>query len=237
MHRKIKKILSDIQLPDYVHSGAKGRSYKGNANVHLGNKYIVTMDIEKFFPSCSEKLVWEFFYHDMKMSSDVATTLSKVCCCDSHVPTGSPISLLLAYLINSSLFDSIHLDALKMGQKFSLYVDDMTFSTNDKKISRTYHLYINKLINQNGLRLKKSKVVYFHADKDKVITGCKIDIKDNSLKATDKLKKKLFAPMRNRKVTELTEKEARSMLGRVHSARYVEGDIFKELKEKVKKNI
>ena len=232
IHKKLKNILGDIKLPIYVHSGSKGRSYKGNAQAHVGNKYVTTMDIEKFFPSCLENLVWKFFKNKMNMAPDVAQTLSKICCYRGHIPTGSPISLMLAYLINAELFDSIHSEAEKIGQTFTLYVDDMTFSSNRKKIARTSHLHINKVINRNGLRLKKSKVVYFNADENKVITGCLVST-DGVLRATNKLKKKLFLPLKSRNISELTEKEIRSLYGRVHSVRFVEQGSLSDLKQKV----
>lgn len=126
------------------------------------------------------------------------------------------------------------MDAQRNGYTFTLYVDDMTFSTNNKKITRTYHLYLNKLIARNGLKLKKSKVHYFDADEDnKVITGCKIEVGQDKLKTSDKLKKKLFSPLKKKRPSDLTAKQARSTLGRVHSARFVEGDIFSDLKDKI----
>lgn len=236
IHKKLKRILSDIILPDYVYSGSRGRSYKGNAQAHVGNRRVATMDIQKFFPSCSEKIVWCFFYEKLSMAPDVARTLAKICCYNGHIPTGSPISLLLAYFANSELFNFIKQDADKLGYTFTLYVDDMTFSTNSKKISRTYHLYLNKLIAGNGLNLKKDKIVYFNADQDKLITGCKID-KNNIFGASDKLKKKLFKAVKDHKVKALSEKETRSALGRVHSIRFIEGDKLTNLKAQLEANL
>lgn len=236
LHKKLKRILSDIILPGYVHSGAKGRSYKGNAQAHIGNKYVATMDIQQFFPNCSEKIVWQFFYKKFNMSPDVARTLAKLCCYNGHIPTGSPISLLLAYFSNVDVFDFIKKDADDNGYTFTLYVDDMTFSTNSKKISRTYHLYLNKLISKNGLNLKKDKIIYFHSNQDKLITGCKLSC-NKTISASDKLKRKLFRPIKIKKMNQLNEKEIRSTIGRLNSIRYIEGDILKNLKDNLSTNL
>lgn len=236
IHKKIKFLFKNLILPDYVHSGVKGRGYKGNAQAHLGNKYAVTLDIQNFFPSCSEQLVWKFFYNKMKMAPDVARTLSKVCCYNGHIPTGSPISSLLAYLVNAGLFDQINENAISLGQTFSLYVDDMTFSTSSMRISKTYHLFIDKLLASNGLNLHKDKVKYFGSHQDKLITGCKVTTK-NQLRASDKLKKNIFKPLADKKVTQLTSEELRSTLGRINSASYIEGEVLVTLKEKVKKQL
>lgn len=232
IHKKLKNILNDLNLPEYVHSGSRGRSYKGNAQAHIDHKYVVTMDIEKFFPSCSEKLIWKFLTTKMNMAPDVARTLAKLCTYNGYIPTGSPISQLLAYLINAEMFDSIYNQAQMIGQTFTLYVDDMTFSSNSKKISRTYHLYINKIIHRNGLRLKKSKVHYFRADSDKIITGCVLRT-NGTLQATNKLKKKTFSNLKTKEISSMPKAELRSLYGRVNSVRFVEDDSLSNLKIKV----
>lgn len=41
------------------------------------------------------------------------------------------------------------------------------------------------------------------------------------------------SPLKKKRPSDLTAKQARSTLGRVHSARFVEGDIFSDLKDKI----
>lgn len=229
-HTILKSILSDLPLPDYVFSGRKGLSYKDNAEVHLPNSHVVTMDIEKFFPSCKYELIERFFKKHFQMPTDVSSILAKIVCYNGHIPTGSPISQLLAYWMNFELFEKLNNQALNSGYSFSLYVDDMTFSTNDQRIGRAFHVSINRLLKNNGLKLKRSKIVYFQKNKDKVITGCILKT-SKELSAPNKLKEKLFKSVK----TPLSLKtQSRSALGRLNSVRYIEGkkkfqDLYKTL--------
>ena len=56
---------------------------------------------------------------------------------------------------------------------------------------------------------KKSKVVYFNANEDKVITGCSAGA-EGVLRATNKLKKKLFSPLKNKEISDFSGKEIKS---------------------------
>ena len=95
VHVRIFKLLRRIELPDYLHSGFKGRSYITNAKAHLGTKKTYTLDIKKFYPSVSRSKVFAFFRETMKCSEDVAGILANISTCEGHIPTGSSLSQLL----------------------------------------------------------------------------------------------------------------------------------------------
>ena len=60
-HNRIFTLLSRIELPDYLHSGIKGRSYISNAKAHRGTPKTFTTDIAKFYPSVTKTKVAAFF--------------------------------------------------------------------------------------------------------------------------------------------------------------------------------
>jgi len=45
---RIASLLVRVAAPDYLHSGIKGRSNITNAEAHIGNHPVLTMDIRKF---------------------------------------------------------------------------------------------------------------------------------------------------------------------------------------------
>ncbi len=65
-----------------------------------------------------------------------------------------------------------------------------------------------------------------------MITGCSAGA-DGVLRATNKLKKKLFLPLKDKELSELTDKEIKSLYGRVHSMRFVEQKSLVDLKRKI----
>ena len=156
VHLRILSLLQNISIPDYLHSAVKKRSYISNAKVHLGAGQVATLDIKKFYPSISREMVVRFFHKSMECSRDVAATLADLTTCDGHVPTGSPLSPLLAFFACKEMFDKINSHAKNEGVKFTCYVDDLTFSGH--KINKTW-LYeqVKKIIRQYGMTYHKEK--------------------------------------------------------------------------------
>jgi hypothetical protein len=172
VHVHIFKLLRRIELPDYLHSGVTGRSYITNAKAHLGTQKTYTVDIKKFYPSVSRSMVYAFFRVIMKCSEDVAGILANITTCDGHIPTGSSLSQLLAYMACKNMFDEIHTASTDAGVLMTCYVDDLTFSGD--AITRAW-IYgtIKPIFSKYGLKSHKDK--FFGVGKPKEITGVIVD--------------------------------------------------------------
>ena len=97
VHGRIHDLLSRIELPAYVHSVRKGRSYITNARDHVGRGELVKIDVEKFYPSVKRAAVFGFFHEEMQCAGDVAGLLARLLTIDGHLPTGSKSSPILSY--------------------------------------------------------------------------------------------------------------------------------------------
>lgn len=62
VHNRLLVLLSRIQVPSYLHSGTKGRSYVTNAAVHLGSEQTYCVDIADFFSSTTWFHVYSCFF-------------------------------------------------------------------------------------------------------------------------------------------------------------------------------
>ena len=133
VHKRLLRLFGRVLPREYVHSATKKRSYKTNAEQHVGNQNVLKIDIKKFFPSVRFCFVHSFFANSLQCSPDIATILAKLCTVQTrkhgvHLPTGSCISPILSFLANRPLFDRIsHLCRLE-SCVFTLYVDDVTVS-------------------------------------------------------------------------------------------------------------
>jgi RNA-directed DNA polymerase len=133
VHKRLLRLFSRVLPRDYVHSATKKRSYKTNAEKHIGNQNVLKIDIKKFFPSVRFCFVHNFFVNAVKCSPDIATILAKLCTVQTrrhgvHLPTGSCLSPILSFLANRQLFDRIHQICMERDCTFTLYVDDVTVS-------------------------------------------------------------------------------------------------------------
>ena len=59
-------------------SGIKGRSAFGNAIYHINCKYMLKLDMSKFFPNTHRNNIYEFFKDKLKMSSDVSSICTDI---------------------------------------------------------------------------------------------------------------------------------------------------------------
>lgn len=172
VHVHIFKLLRRIELPVYLHSGISGRSYITNAKAHLGTSKTYTVDLKKFYPSVSRSMVYTFFRDTMKCSEDVAGILANISTCDGHIPTGSSLSQLLAYMACKNMFDEIHSACIEAGIVMTCYVDDLTFS-GDAVTRAWIYGSIKPIISRYGLKSHKDK--FFGVGQPKEITGVIVD--------------------------------------------------------------
>ncbi|EPA8175191.1 reverse transcriptase family protein [Yersinia enterocolitica] len=169
IHTRLASLLSRIATPDYLHSGKKAHSNVTNAKVHINSLNLLTTDVRAFFSSTTREMIFSFFYSVMKMSSDVADLLSHICTCHNHLPTGSRISMPLAYFSNSRMFNEIENLCEKLEIKMTVYVDDLTFS--GCKVNRLFTSTLKKIILKHGHVMHPKKTKLYGEDSPKLVTG------------------------------------------------------------------
>lgn len=229
---RIKNLLMKCDIPYYVFSGIKGKSYYDNAAIHKESKYMYKTDISAFFPNISRDLVYNFFRFDLNTSSDVAKILTDICTVDissalktdevvssfvkkkkirkhNHLCTGSPTSPVLSYLVNRKMFDEMYEIAQNNNLFFSIYMDDVFFSSK-KWIALPIREQILKVLTKNGYNIAARKVVYYSEKDNKKVTGVIVS-PDNHLKVPNKLKRKIVEGFAKGKLT-VKEESLKGML-------------------------
>ena len=173
-----RRILDDILLrippSESSFGGARGKSIKDNAMVHLRSRYIVKLDIKDFYPSIHSTKVYKFFI-SQQCSPDVAHILTGLTTHDYALPLGTSTSPFLADQIVRPLDVRISAMARKVGLRYTRYVDDITLSGNFplERISET----VMKVLKQSGFKTKKGKLIYYQPGEsgvDRIITGVSV---------------------------------------------------------------
>ncbi|MBD8216730.1 reverse transcriptase family protein [Erwinia persicina] len=178
IHKKIGSLLNRIEQPDYIHSGRKKRSIITNAKVHQNSYQLLKLDIHKFFPSTSGSKIYRLFVNDFQMQPDVAHLLTNLVTYNYSVPTGSPLSMVLAYWANKSMFDELYQLANENDLDFSVYVDDVAFS--GEKIPKGFSHCAKSCISKHGMKSKSKKEMFYQENQAKLLTG--VIISDGVLK-------------------------------------------------------
>ncbi|MBB3938093.1 reverse transcriptase family protein [Aureimonas phyllosphaerae] len=162
--------LSRIAPPDYLFCPVKGRCYVSNASQHRGNRVVRCLDVRRYFPSTSfERVLW-FFRSVMLCSEDVAWHLAKIATYKGHLPTGSPLSPIMAYYAHYDVWEAISAICKEHGYTLTVYIDDVTISGHN--VSAAVVWSIKKAIHRAGLRYHKEKA---YIDRPSEITGVIVD--------------------------------------------------------------
>ena len=105
-----------------------------NAKNHKRRRFVLNIDLEDFFPTFNFGRVRGFFLKDksFELEEEVATTIAQIACDGTALPQGSPCSPVISELIGQILDLRLLRFAKKHGVRYSRYVDDLTFSTNQK---------------------------------------------------------------------------------------------------------
>lgn len=166
---RIAKLLARVQSPDFCHGATPGRSYRSNAQAHVGAKSVATFDLKEFFPSTTSKQVFRFFREDLQCAPDVAGLLTDLCTYRRALPTGAPSSPILAYWANRGLFEALNRRGKSLALNMSVYVDDITMSGD--LIPRSLHDQVEGIVTGHGHRLSGHKTRIFGPGQPKHVTG------------------------------------------------------------------
>lgn len=179
-----KRILSQVDLPEYVQGGVKRRDNISNARKHQGKRYHFITDIKSFFPSIDHRRVYQMFI-DHGAIPPVANLLTKLTTYQGELPQGSPASTSLANLV----FEPVDLEIKEFcdehGIVYTRFVDDLKFSS--QKDFRHTGAHLVRIVSRNGFRVSRRKTAYKIGPID--VTG--VRVKNNSLDVTSEFKDKM----------------------------------------------
>ncbi|MBI1239967.1 MAG: RNA-directed DNA polymerase [Alphaproteobacteria bacterium] len=128
VQKRISELLGRVRAPSYLMAPVKGRSYVDNAAIHVGSQCFRLLDIEDFFPSCTEKRVFWFFRTVMRCSVDVAAVLARLSTRNGRLPQGSPCSPILAFYAYFDMWETINATVESRKCYLTVYADDITIS-------------------------------------------------------------------------------------------------------------
>jgi len=166
--RKILKPLS-FGLPKYLVGGMPGRSVLTNAYPHIGKQAIVEMDLEKCFETISHNVIYRV-WRSLGYGRDVSNILTKLTTLQNRLPQGSPASTILCNLALADMAQEINLIAEANDCTFTLYVDDIALSGDEKNVVPIMSSVIAQ-VTKNHLKVNGKKTEIIHANKSQAVTG------------------------------------------------------------------
>ncbi|HRO04093.1 MAG TPA: reverse transcriptase domain-containing protein, partial [Terricaulis sp.] len=130
-----EKLAPLLQLHYAAHPGAHGfikeRSILTNAAEHVGQRQVLNVDLEDFFPSVNFGRVRGIFMAPpFKLGPAAAALFAQLCTHRNGLPQGAPTSPPLSNFAAVQLDRALSRLARENGVRYSRYADDITFSGN-----------------------------------------------------------------------------------------------------------
>lgn len=180
IQKQIKdRILSLIELPDNVHGGVKKRSNITNAKPHQGKKYILTTDLQDFYPSIKAQRVYDTFI-ELGFNTQCAFYITRLTTWKGELPQGTPTSTHISNIV--FLKTDYKLIEFCNGHNitYTRYIDDLTFSS--QLDFQDVIGEILEIVLQSGLKISRRKTLY---NGSQTVTGIKIYL--NKIDAPEKI--------------------------------------------------
>lgn len=230
VQKRIKQLLSRIEIPGWVHGGIKKRSTKTNALEHKDSEFFLTIDIKSFFGNCSRERVYQYFKYRMDMSPDVSAIMTDLTTYSSSIVTGGPASVHLSFHVYKEMFYEIYQLASKSNLVMTLYIDDVSFSGPYKVEDLNLFLErLKRILRRYGHRLNLDKTSCKSKSEFPKITGIIID-RSREIKVPNKLRYRIVRDLREKKSLTNSKqilKIEKSIVGRILSAQQIEKDVFR----------
>lgn len=235
IQKRLMQLLQKVERPDWLISGEKGKCYIDNGRMHIQSNYFLTMDIKKFYDNCKREYVYIFFKNRMKMAGDIAGICTDIVTYEGGIPTGCPTSQLLAFYSYENMFIEIQKIAEKYGCIYTVYVDDMTFSSENPFPVKKMVCEVDCILRKYGHKPKYKKVKYYTQGRHVPITGT-IVTSEHELKVPNKLQKRVYDDFQELKnfhgetLTVEEKKKLNSLKGRIQASENIERGKFPEIK-------
>lgn len=163
-----KNILSKVKVSYCAHGFMPKKSIVTNAKVHVGNRYLLKLDLKDFFPSITINQVVNVF-KGFGYSNHVSFFLGSICCINKQLPQGAPTSPALSNIIAHHLDNRLFGLSQKMGYKYTRYADDIAFSGD--LIKPEFVEYVTKIISECHFTVNASKIKLYKGNGAKILTG------------------------------------------------------------------
>ena len=154
-------------------------SIAGNAQPHVGQPHLYSLDLKDYFTHITTKQVYALFRSELfQFNKPIAQAMTLLLTYNGSLPTGAPTSPVIANFCTFQLDDQLMNFAAENGLNYTRYADDMTFSSLSFITPET-RLSLHQLIESHGFHIHPKKIHYRHPHQQHRVTGVIVNEKLN----------------------------------------------------------
>lgn len=170
-----EKILPQLPVSKFATAYQKGSTTRGNAEPHIGKKFLLKLDITDFFGSITFEQVQRTAFNTRYVSRQVGYLLTSLCCKDDSLPQGAATSPALSNIVMYRFDDYIGRWCSQRQIAYTRYCDDMTFSS-DRPLYGVYQK-VKKMLFEMGFELNEAKTHFISNADRQAVTGLVVNEK------------------------------------------------------------
>ena len=204
---------------DAVHGFVCGRSHLSAADKHRGAEWVVSVDIEDFFPTTSKKTVEEALFRIGYGTDDSVGLLSKLCCFRGRLSQGAPTSPVLSNVALHPIDSAIERVAQKYSARFTRYADDIVLSGSGR-MPRNVLRELNDTFDGTVWRLSMTKRQMAEVPQRLKVHG--LLVHGNRIRLTKRYRNRIRAYRHLLTQNKLKERDMRKIIGHLNYASQVD---------------
>lgn len=165
-------ILRNILDKQLCHQAAtafiRRRSVKINAEFHVGQTMVLSLDVKDFFESIKRAQISRVF-REMKYSDEVADALTRLTIFGGGLPQGASTSPSLSNLVMRTVDEELFDFSKRLAIHYSRYADDLTFSGRfrpGRVVAK-----VRRILERAGLELNEGKTRLMLTHQRQEVTG------------------------------------------------------------------
>ena len=170
-----EKILPQLPVSKFATAYQKGSTTRGNAEPHIGKKFLLKLDITDFFGSVTFEQVQRTAFNTRYISRQVGYLLTSLCCKDDSLPQGAATSPALSNIVMYRFDNYIGRWCSQRQIAYTRYCDDMTFSS-DRPLYGVYQK-VKKMLFEMGFELNEAKTHFISNADRQTVTGLVVNEK------------------------------------------------------------
>ncbi len=173
----LDEILAFVPLNPHAEGFRPHHSILTNSRRHVGQKVVVKLDIEDFFPSIGAQRIHGLFAR-LGYPRQVTWLLTRLTTCRGALPTGAPTSPALSNLVCRRLDRRLSAIGNKMDFAYSRYADDITLSSQNPRMVQLLP-FIREVVGEEGFHFKASKTRILRDGGRQKVTGIVVNTRPN----------------------------------------------------------
>lgn len=187
--KALNEILNSLYIPDkYVSGFIRKRSIADNAYNHIGQQYVLSIDLRDFFEHIKyDRIVQKLTEKPYSFPTEIARVIAQLTCIvnpkDNSIclAQGSPIAPIISNIVFENIDRSIYNYCCSNFVRYSRYADDLTFSCNQDILHNkgTFMNAISTLLLNEHFPINKKKTRLRNRSQRQEVTGIVVNVKPN----------------------------------------------------------